>query len=947
MKLNVRIILIFFFIILLVSASSSVIYFTITNNIIQTQNSKRLLNSTNSFVFYVSSTIEKIDDGFYNSLEKYHNRSLSARNLGEIDFIFSLNEKNSIDRKKAVFKDFIPIDSRGDHLELFISKNPNIFLKYYITDNDETIFYGKVINENFLNDASQIIQANISLIVNDIPYLTSNEDVTNNVSPEIFKSAALLKYKNNFDLANTEMEGADFLAVKYKPINLLTSNTKLNFLVFDKYTEAFEFRNATTNILVLLIFSGVVLSIIFVLLFTTKLRRQLSLLSEAATITSSGDMTHRVTIITKDEIGKLGETYNKMLDEIENKELIEKNYTEFVTIINNNPSLMELSEITLEKILSFTKTAFGALYIYEDGSLHTLAAKGIDKHLLDDQSENNIIKSVIDSREPIKLQFKENQPVIKTSVVEVKIQYLLVLPILYGDEIIGIIELASESIPGTDPLEYLNRIKDQLGIGISNSRSYEKLQNLVEKLKTLNEQYLEQNEKMKLQNEELTELHSQLKEKAAELEEEKTRAVELSHLKSQFLASMSHELRTPLNSIIGLSELTERDGSALPKTKDRVKIVLRNSKKLLSMINNILEFSKIESGKYEIAATSFLLSQLLNEIYSISRPMFVEKKLDFNIILKEKIDYLIKTDKQKLDHILTNLIGNAIKFTERGRVTVKVSSDNANDLLFEVIDTGIGISEANQKHIFEEFKQLDSGNARKYSGAGLGLAICKSYAEILNAELTVSSKVHEGSNFSLNLKNVIIEELDINPEDDLIVNVEDTEEYILEKVEEKSLEKTAKTKKTAAEKSNEKTEISVNGESIKNAGGAKNYKILVVDDDNDTLFTVGEILQNLGYETTFATNGVECLNSLENSVPDMVLLDIMMPKMDGFETIKKIRSMPKFSNLLVIALTAHAMLDDKFIIEESGFNDLIPKPVDNVTIKFKINQAIMNHGRKR
>ena len=224
------------------------------------------MNSTNSFVFFVSSTIEKIDDSFYNSLENYRNRSLPVRSLEDIDFIFSLNDKNSIDRNKSVFKDFIPIDSRGDHLELFISKNPNIFLKYYVTDNDETIFYGKVINSDFLNDASQIIQANITLIINDIPYLTSNEDKTNDLSTEIFKSASELKYKNNFELVNFEIEGADFLAVKYKPINLLTSNTKLNFVVFDRYTEAVEFRDTTRNILILIIFSGVVISIIFVLL---------------------------------------------------------------------------------------------------------------------------------------------------------------------------------------------------------------------------------------------------------------------------------------------------------------------------------------------------------------------------------------------------------------------------------------------------------------------------------------------------------------------------------------------------------------------------------------------------------------------------------------------------------------------------------------------------------
>jgi len=222
---------------------------------------------------------------------------------------------------------------------------------------------------------------------------------------------------------------------------------------------------------------------------------------------------------------------------------------------------------------------------------------------------------------------------------------------------------------------------------------------------------------------------------------------------------------------------------------------------------------------------------------------------------------------------------------------------------------------------------LDSGNARKYSGAGLGLAICKSYAELMNAELSVTSKEEQGSNFSLEMKDVIVEELDIPHTENLLgqndgKNGQDTEQQDQE---------------TEAINIDETYNIEEND---------KKYKILVVDDDNDTLFTVGEILQNLGYETIFATNGVECLNNLEISIPDLVLLDIMMPKMDGFETIKKIRSNPKFSDLLVIALTAHAMLDDKYIIEETGFDDLITKPIDNSTIQLKINQALLNNERK-
>ncbi len=925
MKINARIIFITFLVVVIVSVSSSIIYYSITNAILETRNSKNILNSANDFVFFLETSIDKATEDF----QKYYLNGNESAGVDidstNVDAVFTFNSENDIhiiQKKNDVF-----INDRFTKFQDFLNDNPYLILKYTRNSSGQTLFYGIVINEDFLNEAAKKIRADVSLIIENIPYAYSNSQDNSRFLPNLITSQNQLQYLNNFDIVTTDIESADFLAVKYEPKYILSSNSKLSFLVFAYYTDIVYFTDTMKLILPVVLLAGTLLAMIFTLLFTTKFRKQISLLTEAADITAKGNLTYRVPIISKDEIGELGITFNNMIEDIRGQEKVEKEYAEFIAIINRNITLKNLSNAVLKKILEVTHLKFGAVYLVNDTDIKPLAAVGLSHHFSEHHEKQQIYKDLLENREVIEMQFDNNFPVIRSSLVEIQIKYLLIYPVISGNELIGFIELASESTPALSPREKLGRIIEQLAIGLRNAVSYERMSNLVDELKRLNDDYQNQNIQIKGKNEELVKLHNELRSKAAELEEEKRKAVELTHVKSQFLASMSHELKTPLNSIIGLTELTERDSSTLNKTRNRVRIVLRNSKKLLSMINNILEFSKIESGKFEVNKQKFLISEFLGDIYSSTEILASEKQLQLTVKLDNRKNLLVKTDRTKLDHIILNFVGNAVKFTDSGSVNVIVHKKNNSDLVIEVNDTGIGISENDQRIIFDEFKQLESGNTRKYSGVGLGLAICKRYVDLLNGELKVKSHEGIGSTFSLILKDIILDEVDfiVNDRFEMFTNKQSDEWH-----------------SRLSEDKHQNDQV--NSEEPK-SNNTNSPSILIVDDDKDTLYTVGEILHSLHCSLHFASNGVECLERLKSITPDLLLLDIMMPEMDGFETIDKIRSSDKWKSLKVFALTAHAMLDDKYIIEKSGFDNLITKPLDSSTLLIKVKQAIYNNEK--
>jgi len=1164
MKINVKLLLIIFAAIVLISVSSTLIYYSSTKKLLQNQDSKELVNSANDFIFVLQKSIQNSEDEFIKLKQITSNLSDISLSGTNLDFILHANNKGEIDFSKSAFNNASGINKKAISISQFVGLNPNIILRKR-SEGTNFYYFGRVITSIYLTKLAERIRADVALIKNGAPIEFSNQRENKEYLINIINAAKKLKSAGNFEISGEELKNADFLATHYIPTNLISNYQNLDFLIFTKSKEAAEFRSTMSMFVVVILLAGIPLSIILVFLFTTKIRRQISSLDLAVSKISGGDLNHKVKIITNDEIGRLGEAFNNMVDKLKEKEKIEKEYSEFLTLINKNPTLDEVSVAALNKIISTTKVPFGALYSVEGEGFRLLTSYGFGEEQFSNPHNVELYRNAIKDKKKIEFNFNEDFPIISTGITEIKIKYVLILPIIYNKEVIAILELASGNNPPNDINLYLDTIQEQLSIGLINAKTFEQQKELVEELKKLNEAYQKKNKQVTEQNEELIKLHDELKHNTKELELQTAKALESAKVKSQFLASMSHELRTPQNSIIGLTELMLRDTVTLPETKERLKVVLRNSKRLLDLVNNILEFSKIESGNVSVKNDNFLLKQFLNDIRSVVEPLIAEKNLSFIIDVKDKYDFLLYTDKIKLEQIFYNLVGNAIKFTEKGFIKIDLLiKKDSKDLAFEISDSGIGIDDDNREKVFEEFRQVDEGISRSYDGTGLGLAICKKYIEMLNGNISLESKPGIGTKFSVTIPNAVKKIIDpaktgykissnnnaapVKQSAYLIIEGKETRKLIsdylisnnfdvLTNSDNINLNEILDLKPNAVildanfpgcwnilhdfkmvATSNEIPIVIINIIEKKNIGfglGISNYfvapisinsivksfekmhslaelnksfkmffvgdqsyeglqdkdnleiiclddytnilgqiisgnpdvitiellndnydpfdlvykiqnnrytstipvalvinknidvnisrdltkkldqltykvklhpldvlkvirdslhiyenegikntliiddskmdsidnritnrkiesktnssgKVLVVDDDNDALYTVGEIVKNFGYSVIYAKNGFECLDILEKETPDLILLDIMMPKLDGFETIKRIRKDARFINLPIYALTAYAMLSDREILERNGFDDLITKPINTNLLKNKL-----------
>ncbi len=652
-------------------------------------------------------------------------------------------------------------------------------------------------------------------------------------------------------------------------------------------------RETARDVIIILGLTSIALSMVLTLLFTGKIRKQIKKLNEATEITKKGIFQNRLVVESKDELGDLAVAFNSMLDELSEREKAESEYTEFITLINQNPTITDIAGSALRKIISTTSFTVGAIYSVDDEVVQYIVSLGVDNKLPHKSPNYSFYQNSIKKMEPFELELKEKPAIIETGLTKIEIRFVLIFPVIYNNKVIALLELGAVNKPGNNSFDYIERIKEQLAIGIVNALAFQKLENLVSELKKLNEEYQKQNVQVKNQNETLIRLHNELKEKADELEIQKLKAEESTVLKSQFLALMSHELKTPLNAILGLTELILHDNTISNKNHERLSVVLRSSKRLINLINDILIYSKIESGKMDTKLEIFNLDELLDEIFYSATTFAEEKKLAFRIKKEYPEGLTIKSDRVKILQILLNLIENGIKFTDEGFVELSVRLYDNNRLLFKVIDSGRGISEEEQKIIFEEFRQVDSSTTRRYSGTGLGLSICKKFAELLSGKISVVSEPGKGSSFSFQLP----------------VELPETISKVIE-----------------LEEQQEINVIIPDGSKLRSEADKKT--ILIVDDDPDTLFTLNEIVEKASYKTMIARNGKECLEILEKENPDLVLLDIMMPVMDGFQAIRKIRKNSKFKTLPVFAITAKAMHEDKETIFKYGFTGLILKPIN-------------------
>jgi len=369
-------------------------------------------------------------------------------------------------------------------------------------------------------------------------------------------------------------------------------------------------------------------------------------------------------------------------------------------------------------------------------------------------------------------------------------------------------------------------------------------------------------------------------------------------VKAEFLANMSHEIRTPLNAILGFTEILENEIKE-NNLKQHLSAISSSGKTLLTLINDILDLSKIEAGKFELQYQPVNLRILFNEMKQIFAWKVEKKELDFIIEIDEKLPNALILDEIRLRQILLNLIGNAVKFTEKGYIKLHVSelftksNHSTLNLIFTVEDTGIGISSNQKKLIFEAFRQHNGQSSSKYGGTGLGLAITTRLVEMMNGKVSVESKIGKGSVFKVVLRNIAVGSID--------------------------------------EEIERKKEVDLTSVKFEKA------LILVVDDVMQNRAVVKEFLLSEGFSVIEAENGKIAVELTKKNHPDFIFMDLKMPEMSGYEATRILKGDAKFKDIPIVALTASILQEDEKDIYAAGCDGYLLKPV---TKKELLNELI-------
>ncbi|MGH3415090.1 MAG: response regulator, partial [Actinocrinis sp.] len=519
-------------------------------------------------------------------------------------------------------------------------------------------------------------------------------------------------------------------------------------------------------------------------------------------------------------------------------------------------------------------------------------------------------------------------------------------------------------------LAFLDQIVETIGVTVNTIMANSVTEDLLIKSQQLTAQLEDRSEELQSQQEELRRSNAELEDKAAllarqnkdievknseieqarqALEERADQLALASKYKSEFLANMSHELRTPLNSLLILARLLadNNDGNLSDKQVDFAETIHSAGSDLLGLISDILDLSKIEAGRMDVQAAPIAVSTLVEYVEATFRPLTVEKGLDFNIRLDTRVPAELHTDEQRLQQILRNLLSNAVKFTESGSVELRVSVEHdvllgaaagesgqsgglPRAVAFTVADSGIGIAEEKLRIIFEAFQQADGTISRKHGGTGLGLSISREIAHLLGGGISVGSTLGRGSVFTLYLP---LEHLPAEPAAPRLSGPRLPEQrgVIDAHTMEKALATTAAADrdKGAANGRMFTGRDAAREDSPRFTGRFDGETVLIVDDDVRNVFALTSVLEQRGLAVRYAENGREGIDVLERAEHiDLVLMDIMMPEMDGYATMAAIRRMDRFVQLPIIALTAKAMHGDREKALDAGASEYVTKPVD-------------------
>ncbi|MFF5497197.1 HAMP domain-containing protein [Streptomyces aquilus] len=751
-----------------------------------------------------------------------------------------------------------------------------------------------------------------------------------------------------------------------------------------------------------------------------NLTRQVRAIARVATAVTRGDLNLKIDVDASGEIQELQDYINKMIANLRDTTIANKeqdwlkgNLARISALMQGRRDLADVASLIMSELTPVVSAQHGAFFLAmplvdgkdagadqeESYELRMLGSYGYSMGSMPTSFRPGeaLIGTAAQEKRTILV---ENAPSgylkISSGLGEAPPAQVIVLPVLFEGQVLGVIELASFTPFTQIQKDFLNQIAEMIATSVNTISVNTKTEVLLKQSQELTEQLRERSAELENRQKALQASNAELEEKAellaqqnrdievknTEIEEARQvleeRAEQLAvsmRYKSEFLANMSHELRTPLNSLLILAKLLadNADANLTPKQVEFAETIHGAGSDLLQLINDILDLSKVEAGKMDVSPTRIALVQLVDYVEATFRPLTAEKGLDLSVRVSPELPATLHTDEQRLLQVLRNLLSNAVKFTDSGSVELVIRPANADVpmkireqlletgslrdpdaalIAFSVTDTGIGIAASKMRVIFEAFKQADGTTSRKYGGTGLGLSISREIAQLLGGEIHAQSEPGRGSTFTLYLP---LHPSELPPQGyqqpmpaleagELLASESNglSEVEVETPAEVRSYQETQngaaalfrrrrRTLPELEQRPEEQWSATEQNQATEVRRGIRfgGEKVLIVDDDIRNVFALTSVLEQHGLSVLYAENGREGIEVLEqHDDVTVVLMDIMMPEMDGYATTTAIRRMPQFAGLPIIALTAKAMKGDREKAIESGASDYVTKPVD-------------------
>src|SRR6266850_1011624 len=606
----------------------------------------------------------------------------------------------------------------------------------------------------------------------------------------------------------------------------------------------------------------------------------------------------------------LTDSVNEMIKDLrestqanEEQDWLNTNLARLSGLLQGRRSAQELGQIILSELAPQVSAQYAALFVAESrtGVLLRLSSYGHPGSPGGERfnpGEGLVGQCAVEKRILAVDDIPGDYVRVRSGIGDAPPRSLLVVPALFEGEVKGVIELGS--LPGFKPMHrvLLEKLAEGIGVMLNSIATTSRTEHLLGELRASN---------------------AELAKRTSDLEDKAQQLALVSRYKSEFLANMSHELRTPLNSILILARLlAENSRSHLDAEEVQYASTIHSSgHDLLTLINQILDLSKIESGRLEVHQRPVDLREVAGNLELMFRPT-LHAGIGFSVSISPRVPGKILTDAQRAQQVIKNLLSNAFKFTQGGTVELSIDVEAGGDrfrnaslrgaaqvLALSVKDTGIGIPPDKQEIIFEAFQQADASTSRTFGGTGLGLTISRELARLLGGEIRLGSAPGEGSTFTLYLP--------------LLLPVEAREE--------------------AAESAPRPSALPQGQPSPEAVRELKGRVVLLVDDDVHNLFAVTSLLERYGVRVLPAQDANECFELLKsNTRVDLVLMDVMMPEIDGLEATRRIRKKPEHASLPIVALTAKALPGDRERCLEAGCSDFATKPVGPETLAALISK---------